>query len=430
MSSARSARCWPTACDLHRLCAAAPAAAGQVTGLASALAAETSQPLIATSFGECQQAGHMGDMLATLDDAVADAVARAPSIFFLDELDGFSSRDGAAGSRNADYMRAVITALLRQIDRLMATEGVVLIGATNDLTAIDPAIRRPGRFDRLLRLNPPNRSGLAQILRHHLDAPATPDDPALDRAIAEAADRLVGTSGAAAAALARAVLARARGDRQPLAAALGAEVAQRHPGLSTFDQRRVAAHEAGHLLVGLLSGLPDPLAARLTPAGGEVEWRAQPLHTRATALAELRMLLAGRAGEEVLCGQPSSSAGVSAQSDLARATGLAIALELEWGMGDGGLLWHGSLPLALQAPPWLRAKLDHLLSTAAAQARALIATHRATTQALADALLSERELEGEPLARWLQRIRALAPGRGAGLATGTPDARVIAFDPG
>lgn len=399
------------------------------TLLANAFAAQTGLPLIATSFGECQQAGHMGDMLAALEEAVADALARAPSVFFLDELDGFSAREGAAGSRNASYMRSVITALLRQVDRLMATEGVVLIGATNDLTAIDPAIRRPGRFDRLLRLNPPNRAGLVQILRHHLAPAATSDDPELHRAITEAAARLVGTSGAAAAALARAALARARGDGQSPGAALTAELEHRHPGLSRSDQRRLAVHEAGHLLVGVLLGLPDPLAARLTPAGGEVEWRARPLHTRATALAELRMMLAGRAAEEVLCGQPSSSAGTSHESDLARATRLCLALELEWGMGDGGLLWHGCLPLTLQSPPWLRTKLDQMLSSAAARARGLIATHRATVEALADALLSEREIDGEALAGWVRRIRALAPHPVSGLASDAAGDRVIAFDP-
>ncbi|MBL4917593.1 AAA family ATPase [Szabonella alba] len=381
------------------------------TLLAGAFAAEAGLPLIATGFSECQKAGHLGDMLAALEAAVAEAISRAPAIFFLDELDGFSSREAGAGSRNGTYMRAVITGLLRQLDRLMSTPGVVLIGATNDLRAIDGAIRRPGRFDRLLRLNAPNRAGIAQILRHHLDAAEPGQDPVLDEAIAEAAGRLVGTSGAAAAALARAALARARGDALPLAAALAAEAEARHQALTLAEQRRVALHEAGHVLVGVLGGMPDPVAMRLTPSCGQVEWRPRAMHTRESALAELRMNLGGRAAEEVLCGTISTGAGAGPSSDLAHSTRLVLAMELEWGFGDGGLLWHPGLPTGLQAPNWLRAKLDHLLTTAAAEARALVATHRGTVEALAEALIVEREIEGEALSAWVTRIRDLGQQR-------------------
>lgn len=407
------------------------------TLLAGALAAEAGLPLIATSFGECQKAGHMGEMLAALDAAVAEAIGRAPAIFFLDELDGFSSRATAESSRSGSYMRAVITALLRQLDRLMSSEGVVLIGATNDLGAIDPAIRREGRFDRCLRLDRPGPEGLAQILRRHLGAEAEgmpPPDPTLERAVTRAAGRLVGTSGAAAAALARAALARARGDGAqggtlPLHAALESELDARVPPLAETEERRIALHEAGHVLVGLLSGLPDPKAVRLTPDGGAVDWPRPAVVTRATALAELRTLLAGRAAEQVFCHAPSSGAGAGADSDLAQATRLAQALELEYGLGDGGLVWHPALPLGLRAPRWLPVKIQHLLSEAAAEARALIATHRALVEALATALRRHRSLERDSLAPWITRIRALRPPE----AHPTPDAegcdRVIALKP-
>ena len=416
------------------------------TLLAGALAAQAGLPLIATSFGECQKAGHMGDMLAALDAAVAEAIGRAPSVFFLDELDGFASRATQGEARNGGYMRGVITALLRQLDRLMAAEGVVLIGATNDLTAIDPAIRREGRFDHRLRLDPPGPEGLAQILRMHLgaDAAATgapPTNPGgkLARAVTRAANRLVGTSGAAAAALARAALARARGDGakgggargrgQPLHAALEAELEARYPGLAAAEERRVALHEAGHVVVGLLSGLPDPKAVRLTPEGGAVDWPRRAIITRPGALAELRTLLAGRAAEEIVCHAPSAGAGAGADSDLAQATRLAQALELEYGLGDGGLVWHPALPPGLRAPPWLPAKVQHLLSEAAAEARALISTHRAEVEALAAALQRRRSLEAETLAPWITRLRALRPPE----AHPPPDAeasdRVIALKP-
>jgi DNA polymerase III delta prime subunit len=372
------------------------------TLMAQAFAAETGLPLIATSFADCQKAGHLGDMLATLESTVAEAEARAPAVFFLDELDGFSTREASNVGRNKGYMRAVITGLLRQLDRLMATEGVVIMAATNHLRAVDPAIRRAGRFDATLLIDPPDRAGLAQILRQHLDAPA---DPALDKAIALATERLVGTNGAEAAALARAALARQRESHGPLAEALRTELDARQPGLTMSDQRRVALHEAGHVVVGVLSGLPDPKALRLTPEGGDVRWPNVPIHTLDTAYAELRMVLAGRAAEEVFFGAPSSSAGVGPESDLAMATRLVLRIETEWGMGDGGLTWLPGMPITLQGLPWLRAKVDHLLTNAQSQARAIIATHRREVEALADALMEAREMKGEALQEWVGTIR-------------------------
>lgn len=396
------------------------------TLMAQAFAIESGLPLIATSFADCQKAGHMGDMLAALETAVAEAENRAPSVFFLDELDGFSSRLSEARGRNEGYMRGVITGLLRQIDRLMATEGVVMIGATNHLDAIDPAIRRAGRFDTVLAIDPPDRAGLAQILRHHLDAPveAAPDGPALKRAIALAAERLIGTNGAEAAALARATLARVRETGAPLAEALLAELDTRHRGLTPTDQRRIALHEAGHVVVGVLSGLPEPQALRLTPHGGEVRWPAVPIHTFKSAQAELRML-AGRAAEEVFLGTPSSSAGAGPDSDLAHATRLALSIETEWGLGDGGLIWHPGMPLTLQSPPWLREKVDHLLTTARAEARAVVATHRNVVEELAEALLDAREMKGEVLQGWVRRISRSAHPARRNVRDG-----VIALDPG
>lgn len=393
------------------------------TLLAQAFAAEAGLPLITTSYAECQKEGYQGDMLAALDRAVAEAVARAPSVFFLDEIDAFNSRHGAGATRIESYMRAVITGLLRQLDRLMASEGVVLIGATNDLLAIDPAIRREGRFDSTLLISPPDRSGLAQILHHHLEATEAPD---LTRAIARAAERLVGTSGAAAAALARAARARQRETNDPLAAALLAELDARHPAIATADQRRIALHEAGHVVVGLLSGLAAPKALRLTPGGGEIHWPAVALHTRATALAEMRMLLAGRAAEELFLGAPSSGAGTGPESDLAQATRLARRIETEWGMGDGGLIWHPGMPGTTQHLPWLRTKLDHLLTTAQSQARAIISTHRDTVDALAQELLGAREMTGQALEVWVAKIHDL----NATVAQTCPRKDVIPFEPG
>ena len=373
------------------------------TLLAGAFAAEAGLPLVASSFAECQKFGHLGDMLAALDAAVSEAAGRSPSVFFLDELDGFNTRDNKDIGRGSGYMRAVINGLLRQIDRLMATPGVVLIGATNDLSAIDPAIRRAGRFDATLLIQPPDKSGMAQILRRHL---AVPHDPALESVITIAAERLIGTNGAEAAALARAALSHARATGAELAQALLAELDKRLPGRAEHIDRRIALHEAGHAVVGMLSGLPDPLALRIDRAGGSTVWEMPPLHDYDTALAEIRTLLGGRAAEQVLLGNVSNGSGLGPQSDLALATELVVKLETEWGLGDGGLIFQPNTPLNLRhGQQWLREKLNHILNTSYAEARTTIATHRELIQDLADALLEERELTGTKLSKHLDKIR-------------------------
>jgi hypothetical protein len=193
------------------------------------------------------------------------------------------------------------------------------------------------------------------------------------------------------------------------------------------DQRRVALHEAGHVVVEVLSGLPAPKAVRMTPEGGDVRWPSVPIHTLETAYAELRMVLAGRAAEEVFLGAPSSSAGVGPESDLAMATRLVLRIETEWGMGDGGLTWLPGMPLTLQSLPWLRAKVDQLLTAAQSQVRAIIATHRREVETLADALLDAREIEGEALQEWVGRFRSLTE---ASLANTSACDGIIPFKPG
>lgn len=375
------------------------------TLLAQALAVEAGLPLISLSFAECQKAGHLGDTLAALDARVAEAEARASVVVFLDEIDGFSSRMGADHGRHSSYMGAVITGLLQQIDRLLAVEGVVLIAATNAPEAIDPAIRRAGRFDTRLTLAAPTRAGHAAILTRHLGL--TVDicdaDPALACAIADTSRRLVGRSGAEAAALARAARSTARAEGLTLPEALTRAADAALPEVTATDRRRIALHEAGHVVVALLSGLPAPTAIRICPEGGQTLWPAPVLQTAGTARATLCMLLAGRAAESLFLEAPSSGAGEGPGSDLARATRLARQIETEWALGDGDLLWHPALPAGLPPDPTLRPRLAQHLARAEAEATALLDAHRPEVEAIADCLEVEGELTGEALSA------ALAP---------------------
>jgi hypothetical protein len=358
---------------------------------AQALAGSAGVPLVTTSYAECQRHGHQGDMLAALARAFDDAIGMAPSVLFIDELDSFAARGG--GSSSARYLNGVVNGLLEQLNRVVAAEGVIVLGATNHLSTVDPAVIRGGRFDLKLLVAAPDRAGLAAILQAHLRR-LVPGNSIAAAEIEALAGRLVGASGADAAALVRAAVTAARDAGHALGFDDLTRAAEAFaPVADSADERRVALHEAGHILVGLLSGLPAPLAARLTRDGGEVEYPVMRVLTRPEVLACLRRDLAGRAAEAVMLGCVSSGSGVSAGSDLARATDLAWRMEVQYGFGDGGLTWQpvpgaGTLP----PPPWLVVKIDHLLKTAEEEARALICRHRTHLTRIAEALLVRREL--------------------------------------
>ncbi|WP_342741963.1 ATP-binding protein [Roseovarius lutimaris] len=117
---------------------------------------------MSTSFSDCQKHGHQVDMLAALDRAFAEAKEAAPAVLFIDELDSFSQRD--AREFNASYMRGVVNGLLEQINRAKDVEGLILLGATNYVDAVDSAVIRSGRFDLKLHLPYPDKGGLEASL--------------------------------------------------------------------------------------------------------------------------------------------------------------------------------------------------------------------------------------------------------------------------
>lgn len=132
------------------------------TTLAKAFAGSAGIPIISTSYSDCQKHGHQGDMLAALDRAFAEAKEVAPAVLFIDELDSFSQRD--AREFNATYMRGVVNGLLEQINRAKDVEGLILLGATNYVDAVDSAVIRSGRFDLKLHLPYPDKGGLEASL--------------------------------------------------------------------------------------------------------------------------------------------------------------------------------------------------------------------------------------------------------------------------
>jgi cell division protease FtsH len=373
--------------DLTRSCLFyGPPGTGK-TLLAKAIAGSAGLPLIATSYSDCQKNGHQGDMLAALADAFERAAQAAPAVLFIDELDSFSKRAG--NKEGAQYMRGVVNGLLEQINFASEVEGLILLGASNFLDAIDPAVIRSGRFDLKIEVGYPTLPGLEAILRGKLGQRM---HQGLD--LQPIAEQLVGQPGATAEALVRDALGRARMDH--------AMIGQKHliaaadhlaPPIDPALLERIAVHEAGHALAALLLPLPNPKGAWISPRGGNVELGLVPAFTPPIAKAQLQMLLAGRAGEALYFGEVSSGAGAGNDSDLAQATRIAAAIELNWGFGDSGLLWQNiDLEKLSNLPGRIRHRVREHLDEAYASVTNLLKRHAVYHENLTARLLSHREL--------------------------------------
>lgn len=359
------------------------------TFLARAIGASAEVPFHASSLAEWQAAGHLGDTLRAMQTAFAAARAQVPAILFIDEIDSLGTR-GGRDTHGSSYRAQVINAFLAEVDGVRDMEGVVLIGATNDAAALDPAIVRPGRFDRTVRVPRPGPAAVRTILAHHLRDDIPADD--LERIVPFAS----GLSAATIDAAIREARSRAREAARPFALADLEAVLQ--PAFAPSAERawRIAVHEAGHLIVALRLTDAVPRRITATPHGGSVEfdWPAPPA-TRAEIEARLAVHLAGRAAEEVILGEPSAGAGGDDASDLARATDLALRLETQFALGTSGLLYRTYPAAAMRSDPKLAARVAAHLEGALARAKAVLRNESSAVRRIATELIAQRVIEGE-----------------------------------
>ncbi|MDI3306438.1 MAG: AAA family ATPase [Acetobacteraceae bacterium] len=338
----------------------------------------------------------------------------APCIVFIDEIDTVgAARTSSAAGGDREHNQT-ITQLLTAMDGIESSTGVVVIGATNFAEALDPALLRPGRFDRHVTVGLPTLAERAAILRVHARGKPLAVDVDLDGL----AQRSGGMSGADLESLlnSAAVLAARNGrkeiTRYDIEAAfdtvlIGAE--RDGLRLSEHDKRVTAVHEAGHALVALRMPASDPLhkvtvlprgqalgVAIMQPDGERV------LETRARLKARLAYGYGGRVAEEVIFGREVASTG--AQGDLVMVTDLARRMVLEWGLGEDE---SGSAPLSWSrrqaADPTvsrdaqlrLERSVQRLADEAYARATEILTRERAGLFALAEALLERETLAGD-----------------------------------
>lgn len=368
---------------------------GGKTEIARLLAAEAGMHVHAGSMAQWMSSGaRSGDVIREMRQFFAAAGDAAPAVVFIDELDAIGSREAQNGPNTA-WVQGNVAALLELLDGFAAREGVVVMAATNAPDRIDPALRRPGRFDRTLTIDPPTPELMPDVLRWHVG----PDLSGV--AVARLARRAPGLSGAAIAAIVRRARARARAARRELQEAdLAAEIESEAPPLTDAQRWRIALHEAGHAVVSVSVGLGRPVRMMIAHEGGLTQLHpAAATGTERDVAARLASLMAGRAAERLELGAVSWGAGGAASSDLAEATRLAVAAERSFGLGPSPV-WHGppdTVVGRLSLEPDLRRTVDARLRAGETQAAAVLRANHAQFLGLARALFDQSVLSGETL---------------------------------
>lgn len=380
-----------------------PSGSGK-TEIARLLAREAGIAVHAGSLSKWMSSGTRGGDATREMRKFFEAAARdAPCVVFIDELDALGDR-ARPHDHNSTWTDGVVTAFLECVDGFEQTDGVILVGATNHIEKLDAAILRPGRFDRLLRLDYPTRDLLPQVFRWHLKS----DLPDAD--LSTTCNRALGMSGAMIGALVREARARARRVRRPLSLDdLDAVFSEKQPERPESHRQLVAVHEAGHAVVACATGAYEPISIAILPDGGAFEQRQiQNVMHREQIEAEIMTLLAGRAAEQLVFGKVSGGAGGHPSSDLARATEKAVAVELSYGLGSSGAVWLGApgeVIGQLRVDPAMRGIIRNRLAKLETSALNILKRNRDVLDDLAAELLREGYIHGEALDRHLARVQ-------------------------
>jgi len=391
------------------------------TLLARAIAGEASVPFFTISGSDFVEM-FVGVGASRVRDMFDQAKKSAPCIVFIDEIDAVGRHRGAGLGNGNDEREQTLNQLLVEMDGFEANEGIIIIAATNRPDVLDPALLRPGRFDRQVMVPRPDIDGREQILAVHMKkVPLAPDvEP---RVIAR------GTPGFSGADLANlvneaALLAARRGKR--LVAMKEFEEAkdkvmmgtERKSMVMTEDEKRMTAyHEAGHAIVALNEPASDPIhKATIIPRGRALGMvmrlpeRDNYSYHRDKMYANLAVSMGGRVAEEIVFGYDKVSSGAS--SDISYATGLARDMVTRWGMSDAlgplqyaeadeevflGYSVNRQKNMSNETAQLIDQEIRRVVEDGYKRAKALLAEHRADLETLAKALLEYETLSGDEI---------------------------------
>ncbi|BCB17118.1 AAA family ATPase [Bosea sp. ANAM02] len=388
------------------------------TQFGKALAKSAGVPLIATSVAQWNAASHLSGTLQAIREVFQRARQQAPCILLIDEIDGISDRAMLRGEY-VEYWSQIVNLLLEQLAGIDQRPGVVVIAATNFPDRVDAAVKRSGRLDRVIEISKPSADDLAQIFRFHLGPETLADADLMQLALPAK-----GATGADVEAIVQRAKGTARRAKRELSVdCLLAEIASRHPPLSAQDRNLIAVHEAGHALVGLVLGVGTVVGASVHAAGGGIDIRTDMTGSLTLDYLQnhIAMLLAGRAAERVALGQMSIGAGMSASSDLAKATRLAVLVETQSGLGQMGPVYVDDREAAAISPALFLAVKQHLLEGDERATAVLVAQKRAL-MTLANALNSRGYLSGADIRAIVGTIRDEPPNHAVTVEDPAPEA--------
>ncbi len=390
------------------------------TLLARAVAGEAHVPFFSLSGSEFVEM-FVGVGAARIRDLFQQAEAKAPCIVFIDELDALGKVRVQSPFGSHEEREQTLNQLLAEMDGFDSRKGVIIMGATNRPEVLDPALLRPGRFDRQVLVDKPDVNGREQILRIH--AKGVKIAPDVD--LRTVAARTAGFAGADLANLVNeAALLAARADKTAVGAkdfesAIDRLVAglEKKRVMSSKERQIVAYHESGHAIVATeLPGLDPVHKISIVQRGfGALGYTMQlPLEdrylmTRTDLLSQLAVLLGGRTAEEIALGEISTGA----QNDLQRATDIARAMVTEFGMSDtlGAINYDGNkrarfldLPMQQERGMYgeetaqtIDAEIKRILTDAHDTARRVLEENRDKLESVTHRLLEVEVMEGDEL---------------------------------
>jgi len=393
------------------------------TLLARAIAGEANVPFFSISGSDFVEM-FVGVGASRVRDLFEQGKKNAPCIIFIDEIDAVGRHRGAGLGGGHDEREQTLNQLLVEMDGFETNEGVILIAATNRPDVLDPALLRPGRFDRQVVVARPDVKGREEILKVH--SRRIPLAPKVDLFVLAR-----GTSGFSGADLANlvneAALLAARQDKKTVEmidfenakdkVLMGVE--RRSMIIPEAEKRTTAYHEGGHALVAYLLPGADPLhKVTIIPRGRALGLTMQlPTddrysYSREYLINQITILLGGRAAEELVFQQQTTGAG----NDLEKATEMARKMVCEWGMSDkmGPLTFgkgeeHIFLGREVSRPKdysedtavLIDSEIKRIVTECASRAKALLETNLEKLHVLARALLERETLDGEEINRLL-----------------------------
>ena len=393
------------------------------TLLAKAVAGEAGVPFFSMSAAEFVEM-IVGVGAARVRDLFKQAREHAPAIIFIDELDAIGRARGQMAIGGTNEQEQTLNQILTEMDGFSSREGIIVLAATNQPDVLDKALLRPGRFDRRVVVNLPDKTGREAILEVH-----TRHVPlASDVSLSELAATTPGFSGADLKNLVNeAALLAARREQNDVRQkdfldalekiVLGPE---RPLILSRADKERIAYHEGGHTILGLVVPGADPVnRVTIVPRGqalGVTYQRPESdryNYPEAYLRARIIGMLGGRAAEEIVYGTRTTGA----ENDIEQATGLARRMVTRWGMSDRlglvqlaprdnpylsgpngyGGAYGGEKPFSEETAEAIDAEVRRIIAESHEEAKRLLTAHRKQLDALATALVARETLSEEEI---------------------------------